>query len=43
MAQNEVCDQWVSQSHAHARATVQASLASPEKLIEVCIAAALAE
>ena len=38
---NEVWDQWVSHGHAPARATVQASLASPEKLIEVCVTAAL--
>jgi len=39
---NEVWDQWVVQGHAPARATVQASLASPEKLIEVCVTAAVA-
>lgn len=39
---NSVWDQWVSPGHAPARATVEAKLASPEKLIEVCVIAAVA-
>lgn len=37
---NEVWDSWVVQGHAPARATVEAKLASPEKLIEICVIAA---
>lgn len=39
-AMNAVWDQWVPREHAPARATVEARLASPEKLIEVCVTAA---
>lgn len=38
---NEQWDAWVPQGHAPARATVEARLASPAKLIEVCVTAAL--
>lgn len=38
---NEVWDTWVVPGHAPARATVEARLSSPEKLIEVCVTAAL--
>lgn len=41
-AMNAVWDQWVPQGHAPARATLEARLASPEKLIEVCVIAAVA-
>ncbi|NMG46128.1 RidA family protein [Aromatoleum toluvorans] len=40
---NEVWDQWVPDGHAPARATVEARLASPGKLIEVCVIAAVAD
>lgn len=40
---NEVWDAWVPQSHAPARATVEARLASPGKLIEICVTAAISE
>lgn len=39
-AMNEVWDAWVGAGNAPARATVEARLASPEKLIEICIVAA---
>lgn len=39
-AMNAVWDQWVPKEHAPARATLEAKLASPEKLIEVCVIAA---
>lgn len=42
-AMNEVWDQWVAPGHAPARATVEARLASPGKLIEVCVVAAVTE
>lgn len=41
-AMNAVWDAWVVPGQAPARATVEARLASPEKLIEVCAIAALA-
>lgn len=41
-AMNAVWDQWVAKEHAPARATLEARLASPEKLIEVCVIAAVA-
>ena len=37
---NEVWDAWVPEGHAPARACVQASLASPEILVEVSVIAA---
>lgn len=42
-AMNEVWDAWVVPGQAPARATVEARLASPEKLIEVCVTAAVKE
>ncbi|GAB3627555.1 RidA family protein [Pandoraea terrae] len=39
-AMNEVWDAWVTPGHTPPRATVGATLASPEKLIEVVIVAA---
>lgn len=39
---NAVWDQWVPQGHAPARATLEARLARTEKLIEVCVVAAVA-
>ena len=36
---NTVWDQWVAAGHAPARATVEARLASPAKLIEICVVA----
>ncbi|MFS8977743.1 RidA family protein [Cupriavidus necator] len=41
-AMNEVWDAWVAPGHTPPRATVGATLASPEKLIEVVIVAAVA-
>jgi enamine deaminase RidA (YjgF/YER057c/UK114 family) len=38
---NEVWDEWVAQGHAPPRATVEARLANPACLVEVCITAAL--
>ena len=38
---NAVWDQWVAEGCAPARATVEARLASPLKLIEVCVIAAV--
>jgi len=40
---NEVWDAWVAQGNAPARATVEARLANPAKLIEICVTAAVAE
>jgi len=37
---NAVWDAWVTPGHAPARATVQAKLATPQKLIEITIIAA---
>lgn len=37
---NEVWDKWVDSDNLPARATVEARLASPDKLIEVCVIAA---
>lgn len=39
-AMNEVWDAWVAKGHQPARATVQASLATPELLVEIQIVAA---
>lgn len=36
---NAVWDQWVTPGHAPARATLEARLASPAKLIEICVVA----
>lgn len=36
---NTLWDQWVAAGHAQARATVEARLASPAKLIEICVVA----
>ena len=36
---NVVWDQWVAAGHAPARATLEARLASPAKLIEICVVA----
>ncbi len=38
---NAVWDKWVAAGNAPARATVEARLASPAKLIEVCVIAAV--
>ncbi len=38
---NEVWDSWVVPGHTPPRATVEAKLASPLKLIEVCVTAAV--
>lgn len=38
---NEVWDTWVVLGHTPPRATVEAKLASPQKLIEVCVTAAV--
>ena len=38
---NAIWDKWVAAGHAPARATVEARLASPAKLIEVCVIAAV--
>lgn len=39
---NEVWDRWVAPGCAPARATVEARLANPAKLIEICVVASLA-
>lgn len=36
---NAVWDQWVTPGHAPARATLEARLASPARLIEICVVA----
>ena len=41
-AMNEVWDAWITPGHTPPRATVGATLASPEKLIEVVVVAAVA-
>ena len=38
---NAVWDEWVAQGHTPPRATVEAKLANPACLVEVCITAAL--
>ena len=38
---NSVWDEWVPQGHTPPRATVEAKLANPACLVEVCITAAL--
>ena len=38
---NTVWDEWVAQGHTPPRATVEAKLANPACLVEVCITAAL--
>lgn len=38
---NEVWDSWVPEGHAPARACVQASMASPELLVEISVIAAV--
>jgi enamine deaminase RidA (YjgF/YER057c/UK114 family) len=38
---NSVWDEWVPQGHTPPRATVQATLANPACLIEICVTAAL--
>jgi len=38
---NDVWDEWVAQGHTPPRATVEAKLANPACLVEVCIVAAL--
>jgi enamine deaminase RidA (YjgF/YER057c/UK114 family) len=40
-AMNEVWDEWVAQGHTPPRATVEAKLANPACLVEVCVTAAL--
>ncbi|MBD1577456.1 MULTISPECIES: RidA family protein [Vibrio] len=40
---NNVWDNWVPEGHAPARACVQASMASPELLVEISVVAAIAE
>lgn len=40
-AMNEVWDEWVAPVHTPPRATVQAKLANPAVLVEICITAAL--
>lgn len=40
---NVVWDKWVAAGNAPARATVEARLASPAKLIEVCVIAAVGD
>ncbi|WP_026354216.1 RidA family protein [Massilia niastensis] len=40
-AMNTVWDEWVAQGHTPPRATVEAKLANPACLVEVCITAAL--
>ena len=39
-AMNEVWDAWVPEGHAPARACVEARLARPELLVEICVIAA---
>jgi enamine deaminase RidA (YjgF/YER057c/UK114 family) len=38
---NSVWDEWIAQGHTPPRATVQAQLANPECLVEICVTAAL--
>ena len=38
---NEVWDEWAAQGHTPPRATVEAKLANPACLVEVCVTAAL--
>jgi enamine deaminase RidA (YjgF/YER057c/UK114 family) len=38
---NEVWDEWVAAGHTPPRATVEAKLANPAVLVEICITAAL--
>ena len=38
---NSVWDEWVAQGHTPPRATVEAKLANPACLVEVCVVAAL--
>ena len=38
---NEVWDDWVATSHTPPRATVEAKLANPACLVEICVTAAL--
>ena len=38
---NEVWDEWVAQGHTPPRATVEAKLANPACLVEICVTAAL--
>jgi enamine deaminase RidA (YjgF/YER057c/UK114 family) len=38
---NEVWDEWVAAGHTPPRATVEAKLANPACLVEICITAAL--
>lgn len=40
-AMNEVWDEWVAQGHTPPRATVEAKLANPACLVEVCVTAGL--
>ena len=40
-AMNTVWDEWVAQGHTPPRATVEAKLANPACLVEVCVTAAL--
>ncbi|MGH8853043.1 MAG: RidA family protein [Telluria sp.] len=40
-AMNTVWDEWVTQGHTPPRATVEAKLANPACLVEVCVTAAL--
>lgn len=39
---NEIWDAWVPPGHAPTRATLEARLASPGKMIEICVVAATA-
>lgn len=41
-AMNEVWDKWVVPGHTPPRATVEARLVSPQKLVEICVTAAVA-
>lgn len=38
---NEVWDDWVASGHTPPRATVEAKLANPEVLVEICVTAAV--
>jgi enamine deaminase RidA (YjgF/YER057c/UK114 family) len=38
---NNVWDEWVAQGHTPPRATVEARLANPACLVEICVTAAL--
>ena len=40
-AMNEVWDEWVASGHTPPRATVEAKLANPACLVEICVTAAL--